>query len=425
MRSSFVKLSSLLILVLSLLPIHSSALTFTEDVKFTGIVQALPSGGFIGDWRVADKVVHASSSTIINHEDGVITVGATVKVEGFPRSDGSIDATEIELRQASPNPSPGDISFKGTIQSFPSSFVGDWQIGGKVIHATASTRIEAEVGPVAVGAFAEVKGTLRADGSMDATKIEIQSSATGGDGRSEITAIIEQLPSSGLIGDWQVGGRAIHVTSSTMINLEHGAAVVGALVEVKGSMRTDGSMDATSIEVKSGSSSGGGSGSGSGGGGQDDDRNELHGIVQSFPSGLIGDWSVSGRTVHVTSSTIINLEHGQVAVGVLVEVKGTTRADGSLDAATIEVKTASSVGSSSRSGEGDSLSVKGAIQTLPGDPTLIGDWKVKDRTIHVTTTTKLSTEHGAFSVGKSVKVKGLTLADGSVLATKVILRDSF
>ncbi len=432
MRSSLYKLSISLILVFSLFSVNSSAATFSEDIKFTGLVQAMPASGFIGDWRIDSKVVHVSSSTIVNQEDGQITVGATVKVEGFLRADGSLDATEVELRQAGSNSGGGsgsgsgsgsgnnsEANFKGTVQSFPANFIGDWNVSGKIIHVAGATRIELNAGAVALGTFVEVKGTTRADGSIDATKIETQSNAGGVFGDNEIKGTIEQLPATGFVGDWRVGGRTIHVTASTTINQEHGQATVGAFVEVNGTTRTDGSLDATRIEVKVAGSGGGN------GGGNHDDRNELHGIVQSLPAGsLVGDWQVSGRTVHVTTATFINQEHGQVAVGSLVEVKGTTRTDGSLDATKIETKTAASVGNSNITGEGDSLNVKGTIQALPASG-LVGDWIVKGRTIHVTASTKLAAEHGRFVMGTAVKVKGLTLADGSVLATKIQIRDSF
>src|ERR1051325_10726772 len=70
-----------------------------------------------------------------------------------------------------------------------------------------------------------------------------------------------------------------------------------------------------------------------------DDAAEVQGTIQSLPSGsLIGDWRVANRTIHVTSSTRIDQEHGQAAVGAVVEVKGTPQSDGSITATRIEVK---------------------------------------------------------------------------------------
>jgi hypothetical protein len=310
-----------------------------SEVKLTGAVESLPASGFVGDWRVAGRTVHVTSSTEINQEDGRITVGAIVKVEGAARADNSIDAREIELRQGasgSGGGQGGDDSqddFKGTIQSFPAGFIGDWNIGGKVIHVTASTRIDTEMGPVAVGAFAEVHGTQRTDGSIDATKIEIKSNVAGDDGRNEINGTIERLPSGTLIGDWTVSGKTVHVTTSTTINQEHGAAAVGAMVEVQGTLRADGSLDATRIEVKTGASGGSGSS------GSEGSPLNVKGAIERLPnsSDLTGDWVVKGTTVHVISSTKIKSEHGAIAIGTRVKIKGLQMADGSVVATKVQV----------------------------------------------------------------------------------------
>jgi hypothetical protein len=53
---------------------------------------------------------------------------------------------------------------------------------------------------------------------------------------------------------------------------------------------------------------------------------------------LIGDWVVGGTTVQVSSATEIDESKGPVAVGVRVEVRGTSRADGSVEAEQIKVE---------------------------------------------------------------------------------------
>jgi hypothetical protein len=66
---------------------------------------------------------------------------------------------------------------------------------------------------------------------------------------------------------------------------------------------------------------------------------ELFGTVQKLPGGtLIGDWTVSGLTVHVTANTRIRQDPDHpVAVGAKVLVVGTQETDLSLDAARIAV----------------------------------------------------------------------------------------
>ena len=306
-----------------------------HETEFTATVESLPSGGFVGDWQVGGRTIHVTSSTLINEEDGRITVGATVKVEGRNRADNSVDATEIELRQAGSGggSGSGEAKFKGTIESFPAGFVGDWQVGGRTIHVTAATRIETNDGPVAVGAFVEIEGSMRADGSMDARKIEVKSNPAGGDGRDELKGTIESLPSTpDLVGDWRISGRTVHVSSATIIDREHGAVAVGAFVEVHGTQQADSSINATRIEVNPGVS-GGGSGSGEG------QPAGFKGTVEALPSGgFIGDWTISGRTVHVVSSTRLKTEHGAFAAGVRVKVKGLLMSDGSVVATKMQVR---------------------------------------------------------------------------------------
>jgi hypothetical protein len=281
-----------------------------------------------------------TSSTRIEQTDGQVAVGATVKVEGTTRADNSLDAASIEVKQGASGDGSGNDdgaqpTFKGTIEilSTAAGFIGDWRVGGRTIHVSAATRIETEFGPVAVGAFVEIHGTVRADGSMDATKIETKSNVAGGDGRDELKGTIEALPSAGgLIGDWRVSSRTVHVSADTIINQEHGAAAVGASVEVAGTQRADGSIDATRIEVQPSS---GDSGDSSGEG----QSTNVKGAIQSLPSsGLVGDWTVGGRLVHVVSSTKLNAEHGAFVEGARVKVKGLQMTDGSVVATKVQLR---------------------------------------------------------------------------------------
>jgi hypothetical protein len=54
---------------------------------------------------------------------------------------------------------------------------------------------------------------------------------------------------------------------------------------------------------------------------------------------LIGDWGVSGRTVHVSNDTRVKAKKGlAVVVGILVDVRGLLNADGSITASKITVR---------------------------------------------------------------------------------------
>jgi hypothetical protein len=368
-----------------------------DEFEFTGTVQSLPgTTGFIGDWKVSGKTVHVTSATKIEQEDGTVAVGAVVEVQGTLRSDGSVDATEIQVKEAE----AAEVEFKGIIQHLPGTtgFIGDWVVGGRTVHVTAATRIDTEEGAVAVGATVQVQGTQRADGSIDAQEIEVQEAEQA---EVEFKGTITSLPPTGFIGDWMVGGKIIHVSAATRIDQEEGPVVVGALIQVEGVQRPDGSIDAAKIEVLSNP-------------GGDDGRSELEGVIQMLPgtTGFIGDWIVSGRTVHVTTATTIDQEHGAVAVGAQVEVKGNLRSDGSLDAVKIEVK-------AGQQDDHADARFKGSIQSLPNTSDMTGDWVISTTMVHVTRATRLSAQHGAFVVGGRVKVTGTQRTDGSIDASRI------
>jgi hypothetical protein len=220
----------------------------------------------------------------------------------------------------------------GIIQSLPTTpgWVGDWVVSGRTIHVSSWTQIKQEHGAIAVGVTVEVKGTLQADGSINATEIETKSSNGGGNGQKEkFYGTIESLPATpGWIGDWVVSGRTVHVSNTTYIKTEKGQPAVGVSVEVEGYLQPDGSNNATKIETKSGN--GGGNGQ----------KTKFYGTIENLPNtpGYIGDWVISGRTVHVSAATKLKFKYTQPALGQTVEVKGFLLADNSVNASKIEFK---------------------------------------------------------------------------------------
>jgi DNA-binding transcriptional regulator of glucitol operon len=325
---------ALVVLTLGFALVSAAYASDNTETKFSGVIESLPNtAGFIGDWRVSGRSIHVTAATRIEQEKTPVAVGATVKVQGKTRSDNTVDAEEIDVKEAAEN--DAEVKFQGTVETIPGTpgFTGDWRVGGRTIHVSSSTRIQTEDGPVAVGAFVEIEGMPRTDGSMDASKIEVKSNVNGGDGHDDLKGAIESLPSTpGFVGDWKVSGRTVHVTVATVIDQEHGPVAVGALIEVKGTIRVDGSIDATKIEIQSASSDSGGS--------TDEGQSaKLNGSIQSLPTStnLIGDWMIADRVVHVTSSTKLKNEHGAFAVGTRVKAKGLKLADGSFVATKIQV----------------------------------------------------------------------------------------
>jgi cytoskeletal protein CcmA (bactofilin family) len=222
---------------------------------------------------------------------------------------------------------------------------------------------------------------------------------------AELTGVIESLPATAdLTGDWVVSGRTVHVSSSTEIDQEHGSAAVGATVEVKGTPGADGSITATTIEVRESA--------------EEDDfgQIEFQGIVESLPAttGFVGDWSVSGRTVHITTSTEIEQEGGTLAVGVAVEVRGLAEADGSVTATKVKVRDEAQI-------DDGSVSLVGTLQRIPDSPSRVGAWRVSRHTVRVRETTRIV--HAAkLRRGVTLMVSGHWNSDGSIRASNIVVR---
>jgi uncharacterized protein (TIGR03437 family) len=370
-----------------------------SDFEFRGVIETLPNtAGFIGDWVVSGRTVHVSAKTEIEKEDGQVAVGASVKVEGALQTDNSVMAREIEVKDGA----GAESSFTGMVEMLPDTMgrIGDWKVSGKVVHVSAMTLIKQEKAMVAVGVQVEVKGTQRADGSIDAFKIEVKSDINNG-GTVDFTGTIESLPGmQSRIGEWSVGGRKVNVTAATRIKPDNAMVAVGFRVEVKGTLRQDGSVDATEIEVKS---KGGGGGN----------FVEFDGVVEALPgtANQIGIWTISGRMVNVAADTKIDTKGVtimSVAVGAKVEVKGALQADSSINATKIKLR--------NRVGQ---FEFKGVINGLPLSPDLVGDWMVSGRTVHVTAATEIERKFGMVAIGAFVEVEGALQSDGSVNAAEI------
>jgi uncharacterized protein (TIGR03437 family) len=365
-----------------------------DDFEFRGVIEALPStSGFIGDWTVSGRTVRVSASTEIKRKDGQIAVGAKAEVEGCLQTDGSVVAKKIEVES---DDDDDDFEFTGAIEVLPDTMgrIGDWTVSGVVVHVTATTLIKQEGAMIAVGVRVEVEGTKRADGSVDANKIEVKSDM-GGPGMVVFMGTVESLPSTtGRIGEWSVGGRKVNVTASTTIPDNVG---VGFFVRVRGTRGQDGAINAIDIQIQNG---GGGRGA----------FVEFYGTVEMLPgtTGQIGMWTVSGRMVNVTANTRIITKGSTIAVGSVVEVRGAPQTGGSINAVMIKLK--------NRSGQ---FEFKGTIESLPTTADLVGDWVVSGRTVRVSAATEIERKYGMVMVGASVKVEGALQSDGSVNATEI------
>jgi uncharacterized protein (TIGR03437 family) len=366
-------------------------------VRFQGRIKTLPStANFIGDWNVDDKTVTVAAPTKLITERGQIAVGAFVEVRGLKQTDGKIAATEIEVKAGVPT---GFVEFKGIIEVLPSSKIGDWTVSKRIIHVTAQTKLDEERKPAAVGVFVEVKGNLRADGSIDAVEIETKADR-GIEVFVSFVGTIKELPANNTkVGDWKINERTIHVTAQTRIDESKARAVVGAVVEIKGTLRTDGSVDATSIEVKATT----------GGGTNPPNFVELMGKITALPNSdrLAGEWKIDDKVIRVSSRTAINREKGAVAVGATVKVKGVQIGTGPIEAFFIEVVTAATTAEFATFSQLVSVNASNYTPDATSDSIVAIFGNGMARTTSAASTLPLPIELGGVSVSVDGKPAGL------------------
>ncbi|HMV99760.1 MAG TPA: DUF5666 domain-containing protein [Acidobacteriota bacterium] len=388
-----------------------------SEVKFYGTISSLPASSDLrGNWVVDGRNVMVTASTSLDQSRGSFAVGVRVEVEGYAQSDGSVTASSIHVDDNSTG-GGSEVKFYGTINSLPASsdLRGNWVVDGRNVMVTASTSLDQSRGSFAVGVRVEVEGYAQSDGSVTAKSIHVDDNSTGGGSGGMYIKFydrIQTLPASAdLIGTWQIGGRSVQVTSSTQLDRSRGNFAVGVLVEVEGSQQADGTVTAKEIHVES--SGGGGSSSGS--------YFEFYGVIETQPAGtgVVGDWTIAGRTVRVTSSTSIETRNGTLQVGALVEVKGVVDSAGVITASRIEVKSSSSTGG----GSTQYSQFYGNIEALPTSSDQLGEWRISGRTVTVTANTYIDREHGPAVVGAYVEVEGLVQADGSFTATKIEIKE--
>jgi hypothetical protein len=87
-------------------------------------------------------------------------------------------------------------------------------------------------------------------GAVGAVAVATVDAALAQESDTEFDGVVEAMPTSGMIGTWQIGGKSIEVTDATRLDQEMGALGVGVAVEVEGNLQPDGSIVAAELEVE-------------------------------------------------------------------------------------------------------------------------------------------------------------------------------
>jgi hypothetical protein len=108
---------------------------------------------------------------------GALKVGDSVEVEGAVQGDGTVYARKVKLEDGSENQPPeAEVAFTGAIQS-----LSPLRVAGRTVVVDGRTQIldhknaAIPFSALTVGSTVEVEGTSRADGSVLARKVKLES----------------------------------------------------------------------------------------------------------------------------------------------------------------------------------------------------------------------------------------------------------
>lgn len=321
---------------------------------------------------------------------------------------------------------PSGERLTGKIEALPAgTLIGNWTVAGRTIQVSAQTRIDTPSGPAVLGACVDIRGTALNPTTIAATSIDTRpaskcAGSSTSPGTIEIYGSVEQLPASGLIGDWRVANVTVRVTAQTVIEQDGGPVAVGSCVEVKGTREAANTLAASKIEVKSASSGcrPGGPPTSPGQGSRRDEI-EFRGTVQAAPPAGSELWTISGRKVLINPQTAVTPAGRPLAAGLCVEVKGILETDSSVTASRVQVQ-GSGVCTNGLERQAD-VSFHGAITSLPASG-LIGNWNISGLIVTVTEDTGINDEAIAPAAGVCVEVKGEFGPANTVNATRIETR---
>ncbi|TAM09186.1 MAG: hypothetical protein EPN72_03075 [Nevskiaceae bacterium] len=376
-------------------------------------VGAGTTAGIDGSAVVSRGTITGFGSVIVNgvHYD---TSKATIKFDDNPGVESDLRIGQVVTIQGTisdDNPTRGTAdqivsksAVEGPISAIDTA-AGTATVLGQVVHVGADTSFGAglTLASLAVNDVIEVSGFARADGSIDATRIERSSSTTTGE--FEVKGIVQNLDT--VAQTFAIGALSINY-STAAIDPELGNLQNGLSVEVKGTLDA-GVMQATSIEpeddIASLVSSAG-------------TRLEIEGIMSNYNATARSFQMGTTQVVFTTTTRFEDGTQANLADNIKVEVEGVLNSNGVFQADKIEIE------------PNPSIEIEADVQAIDANA---GTLAVLGITVHVDPlTTRLEDKSSgadnspstpfslaSLRVGDRVEIRASLDASGKAVATRL------
>ncbi|MDA1064695.1 MAG: DUF5666 domain-containing protein [Proteobacteria bacterium] len=283
-------------------------------------VGVVAKGTIAGFGSIIVNGVRYETTTASIDNDGVVGMQSDLKVGQVVLVKGSLDA-------GGTTGSADSVSFGDLVEgpiSAVDTVAGTITVLGQLVFIDADTSFDDSISPpsidgLAVNDIVEVSGFMRADGSINATRIEGKPAGT----EFEVTGEVSNLTAT----TFQINSLVVDFSMAQLDDFPSGSPQLGQLVEAKGqNLGGSGQLLATRVEFK-GNDLGADAG----------DRVEIEGFITRFASAT--DFDVEGIPVTTSGSTVfVNGTAADLGINRKVEVEGTIGTTGVISATKVELE---------------------------------------------------------------------------------------
>jgi len=337
------------------------------ELSFRGAVDSIEDGR----WTIGGVPVRLSDETSVG--DGV-TVGSFVRVEVRSLSDGTLLALRIAVEPAakpprltaSPTPAAGEAT--PTELTVPSPTPTTTPTTRVVVQPASSTSTPSPT-PTATESSTPSPTPTATDTPLPPRQVKIR-----------FAGPIDEIGAD----TWTIDGRVVRVDANTSIDQSQAQAAVGATASVVAVRDDDGGLVAVSIIIEPPPQA-------------PPEPFEFRGLIENYGA---DSWTVGGYSLAITPDTAVE---GSPKQGLLAQVKAVRLGDGSLVAVQIVVQPPT-----------EEVQFEGLIQSLAA-----GEWIVEGVIVRLDEETVVE---GKPALGAMAEVQGLLLADGAVLALRIVIQ---
>lgn len=383
--------------------IEDSNFSGDDEVEITATVTAVGENSL----STAEFTFTVDESTVILDNRNMpialsdIKVGFVVEVHADVLTDSSLLATKIKVEDFFEN----EVELTGRIHSIVDSSL---TVSDLLFIISDSTVIVdddnnlVDFSSLQVGDLVEIHAEVLVNGVLLANHIEIEDDNDKND-EVELVGTIEVLNSDNLI----VSGIQFFVDANTQVfdndenSISFSQLLVRQIVEIKGTYSSSGQLLAVKIKLED----------------KIEDEVEITGVIDELTNDAI---TVFGRVFNITENTVVfddknNLAaFSDLAVGMLVEIRGDLLADSTLVAIRIKIE----------DGDNDEIELKGAIEALTANTLdLLGITFQVNESTEVLSNNNNPIAFNTLTLGQTVEVKAIRLADGSNIALRIKVED--